>query len=120
MSRELGREVFRRRTALGLTVQEVAEKSGLSVNFIGQIIKGRQVPSEVSIRALAKGLDCHPADLFGGAQVSPAALEAAKKFDTCPPEAQEHVLALLEILARHRKRPPPSPPPATPAKPAAA
>lgn len=48
-----------RRQELGLTLKEVADRTGLSVGFISQIERGITMPSITSLIAVARVLDVH-------------------------------------------------------------
>jgi transcriptional regulator with XRE-family HTH domain len=99
-----GREVRRRRKALGLTLEQLAERSGLTPNYIGTVENGRRDPSLSTVLALAKGLAIPAGELFGGmVELSPAALEAARLFDSAPPDVQSAVLQLLHAVPRRRR-----------------
>ncbi len=99
-----GREVRRRRKALGLTLEQLAERSGLTPNYIGTVENGRRDPSLSTVVALAKGLSLPAGDLLGGvADLSPAAVEAARLFESAPLELQQAVLQLLHAVPRRRR-----------------
>lgn len=53
----VGERIHARRKALGLTLQELATRSGLSAPFISQAERNLSVPSLVSLLALAKAMD---------------------------------------------------------------
>lgn len=59
-------EVRKRRYALSLTQEELAERAGFHVNFIGGIERAERNPSLISIAVLAKGLECSIKDLLSG------------------------------------------------------
>ena len=52
----IGARIKARRKALGLTLQELAERSGLSKPFLSQAERDLTTPSLMSMLALAKGL----------------------------------------------------------------
>jgi transcriptional regulator with XRE-family HTH domain len=100
---EFGSEIRRRRLALGMTLEQLAETSGLTPNYIGTIENGKRDPSLSTVMALAKGLRTHPAELFGGIQdLSPPATEAGLLFDGAPIDVQDAVLQLLRSVARRK------------------
>jgi len=102
---EFGTEIRRRRLALGMTLEQLAESSGLTPNYIGTIENGRRDPSLSTVLALAKGLRVPPAELFGGVEdLSAAATEAGLLFESAPPEVQEAVLQLLRSVSTKRRR----------------
>ncbi|NJO13020.1 MAG: helix-turn-helix domain-containing protein [Gammaproteobacteria bacterium] len=53
----MGERIKRRRKELGLTLQQLAEKSGLSAPFISQAERDVTVPSLVSLLGLSRALD---------------------------------------------------------------
>ena len=63
-SAALGRSLRARRTAMGLTLAQVAERSGLSSPFISQLERGHTRPSMRSLQQLAAALETTPIDLF--------------------------------------------------------
>jgi len=63
---DLGSAVRARRNALGLTLQSVADRTGLSVPFLSQIETSFAMPSLTSLFAIAKELDTTPEFLLAG------------------------------------------------------
>jgi transcriptional regulator with XRE-family HTH domain len=101
-----GREVRRRRGVLGLTLEQLAERSALTPNYIGTVENGRRDPSLSTVLALAKGLGVAPGELLGGVgDLSPVATEAATLIETLPIEVQTTTLELLRALSRRRRSP---------------
>ncbi len=101
---EFGDTIRRRRERLGLTLEQLAERAGLSPNYIGSIEGGKRDPSLTTVVALAKGLRVPAGELLGSVpQLSPVAIEAARLFDQLAEEDQEPLLALLRSLARRRR-----------------
>lgn len=56
--------VRRRRYELSLTQEELAERAGFHVNYIGGIERAERNPSLTSLFSLAKGLECHLSDIL--------------------------------------------------------
>ena len=103
---KFGQEIRRRRKALGMTIEELAEKSGLTPNYLGTVEIGHRDPSLSTVLALAKGLSVAPAELFGGTvngKQSLEAMEAARLFEGIAADAQDAVLRLLRALQRRRR-----------------
>ena len=97
---QFGREVRRRRKALGWTLEMLAEKSGLSPHYLSTVENGGRDPSLSTIESIAKALGVPPGALLGQMKgISPAAQNAAKLFDAVPPEIQEAVLRILRAVA---------------------
>jgi transcriptional regulator with XRE-family HTH domain len=101
---KFGNEVRRRRKGVGMTLEQLAERAGLTPNYVGTIETGKRDPSLSTIVALARGLSVAPGELIGGmARLSPPALEAARLFDGTSPDAQEAILRLLRAMQRRRR-----------------
>ena len=99
-----GKDVRRRRQALELTLEQLAEKAHLSPNYVGSVEMGRRDPSLSTVLALARALRVTAGELLGGSQTFDGpALEAARLVDSLPAELQEPLLALLRSLARRRR-----------------
>lgn len=72
---ELGATLRARRAAAGLTLQEVAEATGVSRSFLSQVERGLASPSIASLRRIADALGTPMAALFvaGGEAAAAAA-----------------------------------------------
>ena len=87
-----------------MTLEQLAERSGLTPNYIGTVENGRRDPSLSTVLALARGLGVSPAELLGGlAELTPSALEAGRLFEAVSPETQAAVLQLLRSVSRRRR-----------------
>lgn len=67
----IGQRLRARRVALGLTLAEVAEKSGLSLPYVSNLERGRGNPTVEALDALARALNVPLASLVGEAEVQP-------------------------------------------------
>lgn len=98
---KFGREIRRRRKALGWTLEVLAEKSGLSPHFLSTVERDARDPSLSTIEALAKAFGVPAGELLGPiTKLSPVSLEAARLFDAAPEPVQEGVLKILHAVAR--------------------
>lgn len=88
---------------LGLTLEQLAERSSLTPNYIGTVENGRRDPSLSTVLALAKGLAVSPGELLGISGDSGASTEAAALIESLSPEHQAAVLELLRALARRKR-----------------
>ena len=99
-----GDEVKRRRASLGWTLEQLAERSGLSPNFVGTVENGRRDPSLSTVLALAKGLRVPPGELLGPVkELSPAAYDVGRTFDASSEDVQDLVVRLLRVTGRRRR-----------------
>lgn len=95
------REVRRRREALGLTLDELAKRSGLTPNYIGTIENELRDPSLSTARNLARGLGIPLGDLFGGTDGrSAAAVECGHLIEASPSELREVILTVLRFFVK--------------------
>jgi transcriptional regulator with XRE-family HTH domain len=62
----VGHQIRSRRTALGLSLRELGERSGLSVGFLSQVERGMSSLALGSLASVARALEVDVADLFGG------------------------------------------------------
>jgi transcriptional regulator with XRE-family HTH domain len=59
-----GRKLKYLRKKIDLTQEQLAEKTGLSVDFVGMIERGERAPSFETLETLAKVLKTKVSDLF--------------------------------------------------------
>jgi transcriptional regulator with XRE-family HTH domain len=88
-----------------LTLEALAERAGLTPNYIGGVEMGKRDPSLSTVLSLARGLNVPASDLLGGVKdLSPAAVEAGRLFESAPPDIQDAVLRLLRAVGKPRRR----------------
>jgi transcriptional regulator with XRE-family HTH domain len=85
-------------------LEQLAERSGLTPNYIGTVENGRRDPSLSTVLALARGLGVAPGELLGGVdKLSPLAIEAAQLIEGMAPDLQAATLELLRLTSRRRR-----------------
>jgi transcriptional regulator with XRE-family HTH domain len=104
-----GKEIRRRRKALGLTQDALAERAKISPHFVSGLENGyTRDPSLSTVQALAKGLGVTVGELLGASKsapdLSPLATEVGRLFDAAHEELQRAVLTILRGAARRRTR----------------
>jgi transcriptional regulator with XRE-family HTH domain len=80
--RNLVRNMKRHRTLLGISQMELAERSGLSVGYVGEIEMGRKYPSDKKLEAIAKALGVKPFRLIMGPEDLTDALGQDALYET--------------------------------------
>ena len=99
-----GRTVRRNRKALGLTLEQLAERATLTPNFIGTVENEQRDPSLSTVLAPAKGLRTPLSELLGPVkEISAEAVELGRLFDTQPADVRDAFLRVLRALARRRR-----------------
>ena len=74
-SETIGQRLRARRVALGLTLADVAEQSGLSLPYVSNLERGRGNPTLDALGALAKALDVPLSDLVGDGVIGQVGLD---------------------------------------------
>jgi transcriptional regulator with XRE-family HTH domain len=54
------------RAAAGLSQEELAERAGLSRNYVGLVERGERNASAIALIAISRALGAKPADLWSG------------------------------------------------------
>ncbi|MGH6911002.1 MAG: helix-turn-helix domain-containing protein [Phenylobacterium sp.] len=62
----LGRGIRVLRDATGLSQEELAERAGLSRNYVGLLERGERNASATALIAIARALGARPGDLWSG------------------------------------------------------
>ena len=100
----LGREIRRRRQALGWTLDALGEATGLTPNYIGAIERGHRDPSLSSMIRLSSGLGSTAGELLGLPEMTPDAIEAARLLAAIPAAVRAPLLGMLRALAEVFRR----------------
>src|SRR5262245_50887268 len=82
--RQLGKRMREARSALGLTLRQLAERTGLSAAMLCHIEKGQANPTVQSLAAIADALQCPPARLFAVEEPEPDAAAASPCWAALP------------------------------------
>lgn len=102
--RQFGAEIRRRRTSLGLTLDELAERAELSTVYLGEVergSRGRGPSLEVALK-IARSLGVALGDLLGGVmELSAGGVEAGRLYDALPDAFKQSTLQVLRWLVRH-------------------
>ena len=69
ISSQIGATVRKRREALGMSQEQLAEKSGISKNYAGNIERGEYDATIGTLSCVARSLGCRVADLLDEANV---------------------------------------------------
>jgi transcriptional regulator with XRE-family HTH domain len=100
----LGSEIRRRRLALGLTLDDLSERSGLSPHYLSTLENDRRDPHVSTLYAVAKGLRVAPAELLGP-QPADARPTVGALYELAPAEARAAVTTLLRLVVAPSRRP---------------
>jgi transcriptional regulator with XRE-family HTH domain len=85
----------------GLTLDALAERAGLTPNYIGTIEHGLRDPSLSTIESLAAGLGIQVGEIFGPTTpLSDRAVEMARLFGVASYEMQKAILNMLHAVRK--------------------
>ena len=106
MNDSIGKRIRKARMAKSLKQEELAEKCGLSVTYIGMIERGEKIPKLETFIEIANSLDVSAdillADLLTtGYKIKNSLL--AEKIERLSKEDQEQIYDVIETLLRHKK-----------------
>lgn len=101
----LGSDIRRRRLALGLTLDELSERSGLSPHYLSTLENDRRDPHLSTLFAVAKGLRVAPAKLLGDSDGTDAHPSLGAIYERAPAEARAAVATLLRLIVAPARRP---------------
>ncbi|GBG13580.1 amino-acid N-acetyltransferase [Novimethylophilus kurashikiensis] len=83
----LGQAIRKRRKALGLTLQQLADRTSADTGNLSRIERGEQGLSEAMLRRLCTALDCSPAFLYAHAEAAAgASAQAAPRLNLLQPQ----------------------------------
>ena len=106
MNDSIGKRIRKARMAKCLKQEELAEKCGLSVSYIGMIERGEKIPKLETFIEIANSLEVSAdmllADLLtNGYKIKNSLL--AEKIERLNKEDQEQIYDVIETLLRHKK-----------------
>ena len=100
----IGGNIRRYRVAKKLRQEDLAELTGLSINYVGAIERGEKIPALETLIDILNALDIS-ADMVlcdvlkTGYNIKTSLL--SEKIDRLPPEKIETVLDVVEVLIQH-------------------
>lgn len=103
-SRSVGRNIRKYRIMQELKQDELAEKAGLSTNYIGMVERGEKIPSLDSFIRIINALDVSADvilcdELNHGFQVKNSILD--QKLDSLTVKDRERVYAVIDTLIKY-------------------
>ncbi len=98
-----GAEVRQRRLALGMTLDDLAERSGLSAHYLSTVENDHRDPRVSTVLALAGALKATPGELLDPG-TAPSQPTVTALYEQAPKEAQQAVRTLLELAVAAGRR----------------
>lgn len=100
---EIGENIRAARMQLNMSREELAEKSGLSAKFIGNIERGEKAVSLDSFVCIANALDASADALLGSVLVNGHKVKAtllSEQIDALPPKKRKKALEMIELMLK--------------------
>lgn len=100
----IGKNIRRERKAQRITIEDLAEKAGLSTNYLGAIERGEKVPSLESLVAIIDALNITADAVFcdsiqNGYRVKSSIL--SEKLENASPARREKIFRVIEIMLQN-------------------
>jgi len=98
---EIGENIRAARKQLNMSREELAEKSGLSAKFIGNIERGEKAVSLDSFVSIANALGASADALLGSVLVNGYVVKTSmlcERINALPPKKREKAVELLEVF----------------------
>jgi transcriptional regulator with XRE-family HTH domain len=102
----LGKRMHDRRRSLGITQEQLAEKSGLSTNYIARLEIGDKAPSFGTLIALSAALEIEASELLAGDKEEPwlgDAKEIARIMESLNKQDCQFVLNQVQTIVDYLK-----------------
>lgn len=106
IDKRIGKRVKQARERLGITQEDLAEKTGLTTNYISTVERGMSFPRCEKLIILLNGLETSADSIFCGVlehSGEAKASELSKKIADLPPEAQKRILQMVELMIQQEK-----------------
>lgn len=109
---EIAARIRRRRREQGLTLEELAHRSGMTTSYLGQVERAERKPSLHTVAAVAKGLGLPLAALLDGSAAAPAPSSPGRELEALLRGASEEsraaaletVRLVLRLMRRRARR----------------
>lgn len=95
------------RKAKGLTLEELAERSGFSTPFVWQMANGVRNVKLANLERLATALECRPEDLLN-VETGKTNTDILNLWAAIPPDRRQLALTVLQSMAKSDVDSPPS------------
>lgn len=102
----IGKRMKQCREQLGLTQEQFAEKTGLTMNYISTVERGASFPRCEKLIRILNGLEVSADAVFCDVLTHSTEYKASKlseELSTLSPEAQNRILQMLEFMIRQEK-----------------
>lgn len=102
----LGKRITKQRTTQGLTQEKLAEKAGITNNYLSNIERNRSIPSLETLMSLCTALNTTPNELLIGtdkSQQNYMVNDITSLIEKCTTQERRIVMSVIEVLIQNRK-----------------
>lgn len=102
----IGKRMKEAREKLGITQEQLAERTGLTPNYISTVERGAAFPRCEKLILLLNGLETSADAVFCDVLTHSTDFKASQLSDelsALPPEAQKRILQMVELMIRQEK-----------------
>lgn len=106
IDKRIGKRMKEVREKLGITQEELAERTGLTPNYISTVERGAAFPRCEKLILLLNGLETSADAVFCDVLTHSTSFKASQLSDeltTLSPEAQKRILQIVELMIRQEK-----------------
>lgn len=96
--KEMGNRISKQRKLLGLTQEQVAEMADISPQLLSNAENGTRAIGSDKLYRISKALSVSADYLLTGRMVEPDVNELSQKIIKAPPEIQDKIERIVEIL----------------------
>jgi transcriptional regulator with XRE-family HTH domain len=98
----LGARIRARREALGLSQAALAEKVGITPNYVSNLERGLKLPTLDTLVAIAKAINVPSSELLGESRADPWLEDVVTVAVTVPKALRPVALAVLKAMATQK------------------
>ena len=106
IDKRIGKRMKEVREKLGITQEELAERTGLTPNYISTVERGAAFPRCEKLILLLNGLETSADAVFCDVLTHSTSFKASQLSDelaTLSPEAQKRIMQIVELMIRQEK-----------------
>ena len=106
IDKRIGKRIKECRERLGLTQEQFAEKTGLTINYISTVERGASFPRCEKLITIMNTLQVSADAIFCDVLTHSSDYKTSKlssELSTLPPEAQNRILQMVELMIRQEK-----------------
>ena len=106
IDKRIGKRIKERREELGLTQEQFAEKTGLTINYISTVERGASFPRCEKLITILNGLETSADRIFSDVLTASYEYKASllsEELITLPKEDQKRILNMVELMIKEAK-----------------